>query len=135
MRRACEVGVHEADLAGRHGGCFAQVGVGGVEDVEVGFFVSFFLDFVSWVWFVGKGKEGGTFDRVCLCQLRAVVEEGLGEGRPVVVLRGEAEVDVGGGEVVGVELLVGKGRRVGGCVRGSKGGRNGGREGGTDVPC
>ena len=54
------------------------------------------------------GKEGGeggrrTFDRVRLCQLRAVVQQGRGQRVPFLLGR-QAQVDVRGGEVVGVEL-------------------------------
>lgn len=66
--------VLERDLADGHGAVLFQVGPGGVDDGDVVLFVA--------------------LDRVSLCQLAEVGEEGVGDGVPGLAF-GEAEVDVG----------------------------------------
>ena len=69
-----------------------------------------------------------TFNRIRLCQLRALLHQLLRQRVPCLLGR-EAQVDVRGGEVVGVELLTFF------SVTGSPFHFGGGGGGRTDVPC
>ncbi len=126
MGRLCQLRVHEADLAGGHGGCFAQVGVGGVEDVEVGFFVSWWVFLAGW----GEGKrskEEGEHLRSSLPLSAARSRQGgAGGGRPSRCAAG------GGGGRRGRRRGCRRGTFwwVSGCVRGER--RESWREGGRD---